>query len=117
MVPMAPSSTRIFSRARARSAVSAMVGFTDMMSRGLLRAVGTEAEQVADREHEISTVHRIEVEVLDTGLGELLHLARRHRRRDQLAGLRIVVEPFEFLPKPGWHAGATLRRHVAHLLE
>ena len=73
---------------------------------------------MADREHEVGAVHGVEVEGIDAALGELLHLAGRDRRRDQLARFRIVVEAFEFFapasPAPWCRA---LGHEVARLLE
>src|SRR6478609_1627319 len=96
MVPMAPSSTRMRSRAAAIRAVRFGETGTVMRSGGLCRVLRTDAEQMADREHEIGAVHGVEVEGVDTVLGELLHLAGRHCRGHQLAGLGVVVEALEF---------------------
>src|ERR1700724_2563885 len=65
MVPMAPSSTRMRSRAA-----------------------------------EIRAVHGVEVKGVDAVLGELLHLTGRDGGGDQLAGLGVVVEAFEFFRQP-----------------
>src|SRR5712664_2520092 len=75
-------------------------------SGSLLRAVRTDAEQMADREHEIGAVHGVEMEGIDAMLGELLHLARGNGRRDQFPSLGIGVEAVEFLGEPVRHAGA-----------
>src|SRR6204780_1967918 len=77
MVPMAPSSTRMRSLARASRAVrlgemAAVIG-----SGGFLRATRANAEQMTDREHEVGAVHGVEVKGIDAVLGELLHLAGR----------------------------------------
>src|SRR5436305_4908182 len=103
MVPMAPSSTRMRSRASASSAVRFGETGTVIGSRGFLRAIGANAEQMADREHQVGAVHGVEVEGVDAMLGEFLHLAGGHGRRDQLAGVRVVVEPVEFLREPARH--------------
>src|SRR5688572_10965970 len=100
MVPMAPSSTRMRSRAAASKAVrfgeiGAVIG-----SGGFLCAIGTDAQQMADREHEIRAVHGVEMKGIDAVLGELLHLAGRNGGGNQLAGLGVVVEPFEFVGQP-----------------
>src|SRR4051794_12106219 len=100
MVPMAPSSTRMRSRASASSAVRFGDTATVMESCGFLRAGRANAEQMADREYEVGAVHGVEMESVDAVLGELLHLAGRHRGRDQLAGVGIVIEPVELFGKP-----------------
>src|SRR3954462_11869260 len=106
MVPMAPSSSRMRSRASASSSVRFGETGTVIGSSGFLRATGANAEQMADREYEIGAVHGVEVEGVDAMLGEVWHLAGGHRRRDQLAGVRIVVETVHFFSKPGRHRGA-----------
>src|ERR1700709_817021 len=75
MVPMAPSSTRMRSRASASKAVRLGEVGTVIGSGGFLRAARANAEQMADREHEICAVHGVEMEGVDAVLGELLHLA------------------------------------------
>src|ERR1700709_177504 len=100
MVPMAPSSTRIRSRASASSSVRFGETGTVIGSSGFLRAARANAEQMADREYEIGAVHGVEMEGVDAVLGEFLHLAGGNRRGDQLAGVRIVVEPVELLREP-----------------
>src|SRR6185436_17793276 len=83
MVPMAPSSTRM----RSRAAASRAVRFGDILdeilavigSSGFLRATGTNPQQMAHREHEVRAVHGVEVKGIDAVLGELLHLAGRNR--------------------------------------
>src|SRR6185369_1954001 len=82
MVPMAPSSTKIRSRAAASRAVrfgevEALIG-----SGGFLCAIGANAQQMADRKHEVCAVHGVEVKGIDAVLGELLHLAGRDSRGD-----------------------------------
>src|SRR6267142_6649611 len=99
MVPMAPSSTRMRSRAAASSAVRFSETGTVIGSGGFLCAMGANAQQMADREHEVGAVHGVEVKGVDAVLGEFLHLAGRNRRRHQFAGVGIVVEPFEFFGK------------------
>src|SRR5580765_8400699 len=106
MVPMAPSSTRMRSRAAASRAVrcgeiEAVIG-----SGGFLCAIGTNSQEMADREHEVRAVHGVEMKGVDAVLGELLHLAGRDGGGDQLARLGIVVEAFEFVCEPGWHRSA-----------
>src|ERR1700739_89480 len=96
MVPMAPSSTRIRSRAAASRAIR--LGETGMVigSGGFLRAVRTDAKQMTDREHEIGAVHGVEMKGVDAVLVELLHLAGSNGCRDQPAGLCVVVKTVEF---------------------
>src|SRR3954468_1617766 len=79
MVPMAPSSTRMRSRAAASRAVRLgetclEAACTVIGSSGFLCAIGTDAQEMADREHEVRAVHGVEVEGVDAVLGELLHL-------------------------------------------
>src|ERR1700759_4007363 len=93
MVPMAPSSTRMRSRASASRAVRFGATGTVIGSSGFLRAARENTEQMSDREYEIGAVHGVEMECVDAVLGEFLHLAGGYRRGDQLAGVRIVVEP------------------------
>src|ERR1700716_3542549 len=85
MVPMAPSSTRMRSRAAASRAVrfgeiEAVIG-----SGGFLCAIGTNAQQMADREHEICAVHGVEMKGIDAVFCQFLHLAGGDSRGDQLA--------------------------------
>src|SRR3954453_19388939 len=95
MVPIAPSRTRIRSRASASRAVRLGETGTVIRSGGFLRAGGANAEQMADREHQVGAIHGVEMEGIDAVLGELLHLAGCHGRRNELARVRIVVEPVE----------------------
>src|SRR5258705_1067334 len=113
MVPMAPSSTRMRSRARARRAVRLGETGTVMGSRGFLGATGTNPEQMADGEYEIRAVHGVEVKGVDAVLGEFLHLAGGDGGRHQLAGLGIVVEALEFFRKPVRHSGAGASDKIA----
>src|SRR6202142_1654714 len=106
IVPMAPSSTRMRSRAAASRAVRWGETGTVIGSGGFLCARGADAEQMADREHEVRAVHGVEVKGLDAVLVEFLPLTRRHRRRHQLAGLGVIVEAVEFRSQPVRHAGA-----------
>src|SRR2546421_8142398 len=74
MVPMAPSSTRMRSRAAAISLVRFGETGAVMGSGGLHCGLRTDAEQMADREYEIGAVHGVEMEGVDAVLGQLLHL-------------------------------------------
>src|ERR1700749_2194108 len=96
MVPMAPSSTRMRSRAAASRAVRLAEIGTVIGSGGFLCALGTDAEQMADGEHEVGAVHGVEMKGIDAVLGEFLHQTGRARGRHQLAGFGIVVEAVEF---------------------
>src|SRR4249919_106871 len=105
MVPMAPSSTRIRSRAAASRAVrfgELFGGILDEIdavigSGGFLCAIGTNSQEMADREYEVRAVHGVEVKGIDAVLGEFLHLASRNRGGDELARLGVVVEAFELV--------------------
>src|SRR3954451_5183149 len=100
MVPMAPSSTRMRSRASASSSVRFGETGTVIGSSGFLRAARANAEQMADREYEVGAVHGVEMEGVDAMLGEFLHLAGGDRGRNQLAGVGFVVEADNFLREP-----------------
>src|SRR5258705_6722299 len=117
MVPMAPSSTRMRSRAAASRAVRFSETGTVIGSGGFLCATGANAEQMADREHEVRAVHGVEVKGVDAVLGEFLHLAGRDGRRHQLARFGVVVEAVEFLREPVRHGRAGAGYEVAGLLE
>src|SRR6476660_6785718 len=75
MVPMAPSSTRMRSRAAASRAVRLEETGMVIGSGSFLCAVRTYAQQMADGEHQVRAVHGVEVKGIDAVLGELLHLA------------------------------------------
>src|SRR3954454_20282981 len=117
MVPMAPSSTRMRSRAAASSWVR--LGETDTVigSGGFLGALGADAEQVADGEHEVGAVHGVEVKSVDAVLGELLHLAGGDGGGHQLPRFGVVVEALEFFREPVRHRGAGAGHEIAGLLE
>src|SRR3954469_17914957 len=117
MVPMAPSSTRMRSRAAASSAVRLAETGALIGSCGFLRALGADAEQMADREHEVRAVHGVEVKGIDAVLSELLHLTGRNGGSDQLAGVGIVVEALEFVCEPVGHGRSRAGDEVAGLLE
>src|SRR5258705_775380 len=117
MVPMAPSSTRMRSRAAASSWVRLGETGTVILSGGFLRALGADAEQMADGEHEVGAVHGVEVEGVDAMLRQLLDLAGGDGGGHQLAGLGIVVETFELVREPVRHRGAGTGDKIAGLLE
>src|SRR3954452_11290108 len=100
IVPMAPSSTRMRSRAAASRAVR--FGEVGMVigSGGLLCATGADAQEMADRKHEVRAVHGVEMKGIDAVLGEFLHLACGNRRCHQLAGFGVVVEALELVRQP-----------------
>src|SRR5450759_5620029 len=100
MVPMAPSSTRMRSRAAASKAVRLGETGTVIGSGGFLCAIRAKAEQMADGEHEVRAVHGVEVKGIDAVFCQFLHLARGDGGGHQLAGVGIVVEPLEFLRQP-----------------
>src|SRR6476660_1945815 len=100
MVPMAPSSTRMRLRAAASRAVRLGEVCTVIASGGFPGTVRTDAEQVADGEHEVRAVHGVEVEGIDAVFCQLLDLAGGNGRRHQFARLGVVVEAFEFLRQP-----------------
>src|SRR5881628_3083415 len=79
MVPMAPSSTRMRSRAAASRAVrfGEILGEIETLigSGGLLCAIGADAQQMADRKHEVRAVHGVEVKGIDALFRQFLHLA------------------------------------------
>src|SRR5882757_4489386 len=117
MVPMAPSSTRMRSRAAASRAVRFSETGTVIGSGGFLRAIGANAQQMADGEHEVRAVHGVKMKGIDAVLGELLHLAGGHGGGHQLAGLGVVIEAFEFLREPVRHRGAGAGHEASRLLE
>src|SRR5260221_4811368 len=90
MVPMAPSSTRMRSRAAAIRAVLFGDTGTVIGSGGFLCTIGADAQQMADREHEVRAVHGVEMEGVDAVLGEFLHLAGRDSSGHELARVGVV---------------------------
>src|ERR1700731_3068012 len=117
MVPMAPSSTRMRSRAAASRAVRFSETGTVIGSGGFLGALGADTEQMADGEHEVRAVHGVEVKGVDAVLGQFLHLAGGDGGGHQLAGVGVVVEALELLRQPVRHAGAGAGDEGARLLE
>src|SRR5256885_5831529 len=117
MVPMAPSSTRMRSRAAASRAVRFGEIETLIGSGGFLCAIGANAQQMANRKHEVRAVHGVEVKGIDAVFCQFLHLARRYRGGDQLARLGVVVEAFELVRQPIRHRRARARHEAARLLE
>ena len=117
MVPMAPSSTRMRSRAAASRAVRLGETGTVIDQAAFCAPLRANAEQMADREHEVRAVHGVEMKGIDAVLGEFLHLAGRDGGRHQLAGLGVVVEAVEFFRQPVRHRGAGAGDEIARLLE
>src|SRR5215211_4742995 len=121
IVPMAPSSTKMRSRAAASRAVrlgeTSIETLAVIGSGGFLCAIGADAQQMADREHEVRAVHGVEMKGVDAVLGELLHLAGRDGGGHQLPRLGVVVEAFELVRQPTRHRRAGARHEAARLLE
>src|ERR1700726_2018448 len=113
MVPMAPSSTRMRSRLAASKAVRLGEIGTVIGSGGLLCALGADAEQMADREHEVRAVHGVEMKGVNAVFCQFLHLAGRDGGGYQLASLGIIVEALEFLREPVRHACAGAGDEIA----
>src|SRR5258708_14930385 len=114
---MAPSSTRMRSRAAASKAVRFGEVETVIGSRSLLCASGAYPQQMADRKHEVRAVHGVEMKGIDAVLGELLHLAGRDGGGDQLAGFGVVIEALELVRQPRRHGGAGAGHEAARLFE
>src|ERR1700730_5937872 len=91
MVPIAPSSTKMRSRAAASRAVRFGDTGTFIGSGSFLCALRANTEQMADGEHEVRAVHGVEVKGVDAMLGELLHLAGGNGGRHQFSRFRIIV--------------------------
>src|SRR3982074_683434 len=117
MVPMAPSSTRMRSRAAASKAVRLGETGTVIGSGGFLCALRANAEQMANGEHEVRAVHGVEVKGVDAVLGEFLHLAGRDGCRHHIGSLSIAGGAFEFLREPGGYGGARAGAEIARRLE
>src|SRR5258708_15304574 len=103
MVPMAPSSTRMRSWAAASRAVRLGETGTRIGSGSFLCAIRANAEQMADREHEVRAVHGVEVKGIDAVFCQFLHLAGRDGGGHQLARPVVIVEAFQFCRKPFRH--------------
>src|SRR5256885_11412498 len=121
MVPMAPSSTRMRSRAAASRAVrfgeTCIETLAVIGSGSFLCAIGADAQQMADREHEVRAVHGVEMKGIDAVFCQFLHLAGGDSCCHQLARLGVVVEALELVGEPGRHGGARPRHEVSRLLE
>src|SRR5437764_7473077 len=97
MVPMAPSSTRMRSRAAASRAVLFGDTGTVIGSGSFLCAIGANPQEMADREHEVRAVHGVEVKGVDALFCQFLHLARSDGCGYEFPRLSVLVEPFEFV--------------------
>src|ERR1700674_3716434 len=117
MVPMAPSSTRMRSRAAASRAVRFSETGTVIGSGGFLCAIGANAQQMADGEHQVRAVHGVEVKGVDAVLCQLLHLPGRDGGRHQFAGLGVIIEALELFREPVRHGRAGASDKIAGLLE
>src|ERR1700687_2813404 len=106
MVPMAPSSTRMRSRARASRAVRFSETGTVIGSCGFLCATGPNAEQMADGEYEVGAVHGVEMKGVDAVFANFWPRAAGGGGGSRLAGLGFVTESFNFSREPVRHAGA-----------
>src|ERR1700687_5221240 len=116
MVPMAPSSTRMRSRAAASIAVRFGETWAVIGSSGFLCALRADAQQMADREHEVRAVHGVEVKGIDAVFCQFLHLAGGDGGGHQLAGGGVIIEALEFLRVAVRHGGAGARDKIAGLL-
>ena len=72
---------------------------------------------MADGVDEIGAVERVEVELADALVDQLHDLLGGDRRRNQLRGLRVVVEAVEAARQPGGHGGAAAPGEPGDLLE
>src|SRR5215212_7999042 len=121
IVPMAPSSTKMRSRAAASRAVrfgeTSIETLAVIGSGSFLCAIGANAQQMADREHEVRAVHGVEMKGIDAMFCQFLHLAGGDSCRHQLARLGVVVEAFELVRQPIRYRRARPRHEVARLLE
>src|SRR5216683_640942 len=117
MVPMAPSSTMMRSRAAASRAVRFGETGTVIGSGGFLCAMRADAEQMADGEHEVRAVHGVEMKGIDAVFCELLHLAGGNGGGHELSRFGIVVEAVELFREPVGHGGAGAGDEIAGLLE
>src|SRR5512139_264678 len=101
---MAPSSTRMRVLIRSRNADRALLwdAFTTIDSGSADRLhCRPQAQQMADCEHEVGPVHRVEMERGNAAVHEVDHLLGGNRSCDQLARGGIVVEAVEALGDPG----------------
>src|SRR5437588_4237218 len=117
MVPMAPSSTRMRSAARRRSACSAGERLKLVSDTCRLFHFRAQAKQVAYCVNQVGAVHGVEMKVGHTAVEKIKHLLGRDCRGNELAGGGVVVEPLEALGEPVRYRGAAARREIFCLLE
>src|SRR5580658_7252460 len=109
IVPMAPSSTKMRSAAKRRSADSELERDTNLFI--ALRAlflrdgerelmIRPQPEQMTDRIDKVGAVHGVKMEVGDAVIDQVDHLFGGDRGGDQLAGRRIVIEAVEAFCQP-----------------
>ena len=72
---------------------------------------------MADREHEVGAVHRVEVQVLDAVVDQVEHLLGADGGGDEAAGRRVVLEALEPVGEPLRHARARAAGEIRRLLE
>src|SRR5918994_7559174 len=116
---MAPSITRMRCVSAWCSALSLSFLAVDILSVDMqrlsagccVRRRSADVERVADRVCELGAVQRVEVKLLHAVLLQRLDLLDRYGRRDQAAGVRIVVEAREAMRQPVGNAGAAALRH------
>src|SRR6185312_15846805 len=68
------------------------------------RGPRAQADQVADRKHQVGAVHRVEMQFLDPVVDEIDHLLGADRSRDETPRRRIVLEPIKPVGQPLRHA-------------
>src|SRR4030081_3862393 len=100
MVPMAPSSTRMRSRAAASRAVRFGETGTFIGSGSFLCATGADAAQLADGEDERGAVNGGEIKRRGAMSCQFWPLAARARPPPQLAGVAGAAEAFKFSREP-----------------
>src|SRR5215471_10103843 len=111
MVPMAPSSTRIRSAAKRRSAFSALdiaAGLRTATARYQFPLpngeredrLGPHPEQVANRIDQVGAVHGVKMKIGDAVVDEIENLLGSDRGGNQFAGRWIVFDTVETLGEP-----------------
>src|ERR1700735_350412 len=79
------------------------------------RGARAQPDQMADREHQISAVHSVEVQLLDAVVDEIDHLLGADRRRDEAARRGIVLETVKAVSEPLRHARARAAGEIGGL--
>ena len=72
---------------------------------------------MADGVDEVGAVQRVEVELGDAAVDEAHDLVGANRGGDEIAGLLVVLQPFETPAEPVWHARADSRAKPEHCLK